>query len=77
MEQLRIKAPDASKSSQWKIDLYQSNFGRRSHCHVPGKAPAGVVPSITRIAHGLPVGDDLEYVDEMTLTKALEGRHQI
>ncbi|HQD40716.1 MAG: recombination protein RecR [Firmicutes bacterium] len=37
----------------------------------------GVVPSITRIAHGLPVGGDLEYVDEMTLTKALEGRHQI
>jgi recombination protein RecR len=37
----------------------------------------GIVPSITRIAHGLPVGGDLEYVDEMTLSKALEGRHQI
>lgn len=29
---------------------------------------------ITRIARGLPVGGDLEYADEMTLTKALEGR---
>lgn len=29
---------------------------------------------ITRIAHGLPVGGDLEYADEVTLAKALEGR---
>lgn len=31
---------------------------------------------ITRIAHGLPVGGDLEYADEVTLTKALEGRRE-
>ncbi len=30
--------------------------------------------NVTRIAHGLPVGGDLEYADEMTLAKALEGR---
>lgn len=29
---------------------------------------------ITRIARGLPVGGDLEYADEVTLTRALEGR---
>lgn len=29
---------------------------------------------VTRIAHGLPVGGDLEYADEVTLSKALEGR---
>lgn len=29
---------------------------------------------VTRIANGVPVGGDLEYVDEMTLTRALEGR---
>ncbi|MFQ5707370.1 MAG: recombination mediator RecR [bacterium] len=29
---------------------------------------------VTRIARGLPVGGDLEYADEITLTKALEGR---
>ena len=31
----------------------------------------------TRIAHGLPVGGDLEYADEMTLAKAFEGRREI
>lgn len=30
--------------------------------------------AVTRIAHGLPVGADLEYADEVTLTRALEGR---
>ena len=32
---------------------------------------------VTRIAHGIPVGGDLEYTDEVTLTKALEGRHEL
>ena len=31
----------------------------------------------TRIAHGIPVGGDLEYTDEITLIKALEGRREI
>jgi len=31
---------------------------------------------ITRIARGLPVGGDLEYADEITLTRALEGRRE-
>jgi recombination protein RecR len=35
-------------------------------------APTGV--KITRIAHGLPVGSGLEFADELTLTRALEGR---
>jgi recombination protein RecR len=36
--------------------------------------PLGV--SITRIARGLPVGGDLEYADEVTLTRAVEGRRE-
>ncbi|MGI6038505.1 MAG: recombination mediator RecR [Limnochordia bacterium] len=32
---------------------------------------------VTRIASGLPVGGDLEYVDEVTLGKALEGRREL
>lgn len=32
---------------------------------------------VTRIAHGVPVGGDLEYADEVTLMKALEGRREI
>lgn len=36
--------------------------------------PLGV--RVTRIAFGLPVGGDLEYADELTLVKALEGRRE-
>jgi recombination protein RecR len=32
---------------------------------------------ITRIAYGLPVGGDIDYADEMTLTRAMEGRQEI
>lgn len=32
---------------------------------------------VTRIAHGIPVGGELEYADEVTLSKALEGRTEI
>ncbi len=32
---------------------------------------------VTRIAHGLPVGADLEYADEVTLSKAMEGRQEM
>ena len=34
--------------------------------------PLGI--NVTRIAHGIPVGGELEYIDEITLIKALEGR---
>ncbi|SEJ43953.1 DNA replication and repair protein RecR [Propionispira arboris] len=37
--------------------------------------PIGI--KVTRIAHGLPVGGDLEYADEVTLSKALENRREI
>ncbi len=37
--------------------------------------PLGVI--VTRIAHGLPVGGDLEFVDEVTLGKALENRREL
>ena len=37
--------------------------------------PAGL--KVTRIAHGLPIGSDLEYADEVTLAKAIENRKEI
>lgn len=37
--------------------------------------PSGI--RTTRIAHGLPVGGDLEYADEVTLSRALEGRREL
>lgn len=38
-------------------------------------APLGV--KVTRLARGLPFGGDLEYADQMTLTRALEGRQEV
>ncbi|WP_054708375.1 recombination mediator RecR [Bacillus sp. JCM 19041] len=37
--------------------------------------PTGI--KVTRLAHGLPVGGDLEYADEVTLSKAIEGRREL
>lgn len=37
--------------------------------------PMGV--KVSRIAHGVPVGSDLEYIDEVTLSRALEGRREM
>lgn len=37
--------------------------------------PTGI--KVTRIAHGIPVGGDLEYADEVTLLKAMEGRREL
>lgn len=37
--------------------------------------PTGI--KVSRIAHGIPVGGDLEYADEVTLLKAMEGRRQL
>jgi recombination protein RecR len=38
-------------------------------------SPSGV--SVTRLAYGLPIGGDLDYADEVTLAKALEGRRAL
>ena len=38
---------------------------------------AGKVGSVTRIARGIPVGGDLEYADEVTLIRALQGRRAV
>ena len=37
--------------------------------------PSGI--KVTRIAHGIPVGGDLEYTDDVTLSKAMEGRREL
>ena len=37
--------------------------------------PSGI--KVSRIAHGIPVGGDLEYADEVTLLKAMEGRRTL
>ena len=53
--------------------------------NVEGEAPAVYISKLlkqrgvraTRIAHGIPIGGNLEYVDEMTLLKAVEGRREM
>ena len=37
--------------------------------------PLGI--RVTRIAMGIPVGSDLEYADEVTMTRAMEGRREV
>lgn len=37
--------------------------------------PSGI--KVSRIAHGVPVGGDLDYTDEITLSKAMEGRREL
>ena len=58
---------------------------RAPMCGVPFHAADGYIARLvkpmnircTRIAHGVPVGGDLEYTDEVTLLKALEGRRDM
>lgn len=38
---------------------------------------AGSVPKITRLAHGLPMGADIQFADQITLKEALEGRRSL
>lgn len=38
-------------------------------------SPLGI--TVSRIAHGIPIGGDLEYADEVTLSKSLEGRRKL
>ena len=46
-------------------------------CHYLAKRLASKSVKVTRIAHGLPAGSGLEYADELTLSRALEGRREL
>ncbi len=46
--------------------------GEATCLYIKRQVPAGI--RVTRLAHGLPVGADIEYADEVTLSRALEGR---
>jgi recombination protein RecR len=49
--------------------------GETTAMHI-AKALKGLSAKITRIARGLPMGGDLEYADEITLSRAMEGRRE-
>lgn len=48
--------------------------GEATCMYVKRQIPEGI--RVTRLAHGLPVGADIEYADEVTLSRALEGRRE-
>ena len=53
------------------------NIEGEATAHVPGRLLKPLGLTVTRIASGLPVGGDLEYADELTLGRALEGRRDV
>ncbi|MDD2189613.1 MAG: recombination mediator RecR [Eubacteriales bacterium] len=80
--------PDDINLKQLIIRLQQSDVSEvilATNPNIEGEATAMYIarlikPSgikVTRIAHGVPVGGDLEYTDEITLSKAMEGRREL
>lgn len=79
-EQLRIKELMARLASGEVKEIIMA-----TNPTVEGEATASYISrmvkpmgiKVTRLAYGIPVGGDLEYADEFTLAKALEGRNEI
>lgn len=80
--------PDDIKIKELLIRIRESNVQEviiATNPNIEGEATAMYISKLlkplgiktTRIAHGIPVGGDLEYADEVTLAKALEGRREI
>ena len=58
--------------------MHEPQHRRRGDRDVPRRGCSSrSVVRVTRIASGLPVGGDLEYADELTLGRALEGRRDV
>ena len=79
-DQLKIKELMARLSSGEVSELIMA-----TNLTVEGEATASYISrlvkpmgiKVTRLAYGIPVGSDLEYADEYTLARALEGRNEI
>lgn len=79
-EQLKIKELMARLSDSTVKEVIMA-----TNLTVEGEATASYLSrlikplglKVTRLAYGMPVGSDLEYADEKTLTRALEGRNEI
>ena len=79
-EQLRIKELMARLSDSGVTEIIMA-----TNPTVEGEATASYLSrmikplgiKVTRLAYGIPVGGDLEYADEYTLARALEGRNEI
>ena len=82
---LRMTRPEKLRIRELLLRLQQESVSEiiiATNSDVEGEAtatylaqllkPVGI--TVSRIAHGLPMGGDLEYADEITLSKALENR---
>jgi len=80
--------PDMIKIKELLIRMQKSDIKEiilATNPNIEGEATAMYISKIlkplgvktTRIANGVPVGGDLEYIDEVTLSRALEGRREI
>lgn len=71
-----LKRLDLSKIKEIIIATSSDTEGETTALYLSGILKPKKV-KVTRLAHGLPVGGDIEYVDEITLSKALENRREI
>lgn len=72
----RLQSPEAQEIQEIILATNPNIEGEATAMYISRLLkPTGI--KITRIAHGLPVGGDLEYADEVTLSKALEGRREL
>ena len=69
--------PPRGRRGEGSDPVHQSQHRGRCHGLVPGSLLKDLDVKVTRIASGLPVGGDLEYADELTLGRALEGRREV
>lgn len=79
----RIKNPTTGESVKEIILALNPNMEGEATClyikkiieqDVPAEMQSGI--KVTRLAHGLPIGADIEYADDITLNRAIEGRRE-
>ncbi len=79
-EQLRLKELiERCKANEVKEVIVATNpdvEGEATASYIQQQLSA-TVPTITRLAHGLPMGADIEFADQMTLKEALTGRRSL
>jgi recombination protein RecR len=79
-EDLRIKELEARLTSEpirEMILALPTDVEGDATCHYLAKHFAGSGRAVSRLAHGLPAGSGLEFADELTIARALEGRREL
>ena len=76
LKELMMRLPDGRSEEEVIIATNSSLEGETTAMYISKLIkPTGI--KVTRIASGVPVGGDLEYIDEVTLLRALEGRVEL